>query len=424
MHFSKSLFAVAAASTMAELASAAAMPFIDVNGHVSKLLEKRLVASPDNTCGMVIGAGEPGNGYSCTSSNAGPCCSQYGYCGSTDAYCGQGCQIAYGLSCNGVSTTTTTSPTTTATTTTTAPTSTSTLPVSTDGRCGPNVQKQCPSGQCCSPEGWCGTTTDYCAAPDCLWGYGKCDADQTPAGSDTATVPRPNLGSVPYAADIYVCNNKGKVALTYDDGPYIYTSQLLDILASYNAKATFFVTGVNNGKGRIDDPATPYPAILSRMITENHQIASHTWSHADLSTLTETQRRKEMTKNEMAIRNVIGKFPTYMRPPYSSCNAACVQTMAALGYHITYFDLDTQDYLHTSPTTVQISKNVINSYFGSNILPTNKDYLSIMHDIHYQTVVNVTVHLLDKMVAKGFKGVTVGECLNDPKANWYRNSAA
>jgi len=127
-----------------------------------------------------------------------------------------------------------------------------------------------------------------------------------------------------------------------------------------------------------------------------------------------------MIKLEMAVRNVIGKFPTYMRPPYSSCNAACMQTMAALGYHVTYFDLDTQDYLHTTPALVPISLNVVDSFFGAGVTPANKDYLSIMHDIHYTSVHSVTIRLLDNMQRLGFQGVTVGECLNDPEANWYR----
>lgn len=40
----------------------------------------------------------------------------------------------------------------------------------------------------------------------------------------------------------------GDVALTFDDGPFIYTSHILDLLAQYNASATFFVTGINNGR--------------------------------------------------------------------------------------------------------------------------------------------------------------------------------
>jgi Chitin recognition protein len=49
--------------------------------------------SPDNTCGLNNG----GPGYTCGPSNLGTCCSQYGYCGATAAYCGTGCQSAYGV---------------------------------------------------------------------------------------------------------------------------------------------------------------------------------------------------------------------------------------------------------------------------------------------------------------------------------------
>lgn len=43
------------------------------------------------------------------------------------------------------------------------------------------------------------------------------------------------------------CVNPGEMALTFDDGPFIYTSHILDVLAQYNASATFFITGNNNG---------------------------------------------------------------------------------------------------------------------------------------------------------------------------------
>jgi peptidoglycan/xylan/chitin deacetylase (PgdA/CDA1 family) len=142
----------------------------------------------------------------------------------------------------------------------------------------------------------------------------------------------------------------GTIAITFDDGPYIYTDQLLDLFASYNAKATFFVTANNNGKREIDDPSTPWPAVIKRMAAEGHQVASHTFSHQDLSAITKEQRYDQMVKNEMALSNILGKFPTYMRPPYSSCTAAsgCQQDLADLGYVVTYFDLDTDGKTETS----------------------------------------------------------------------------
>lgn len=66
-----------------------------------------------------------------------------------------------------------------------------------------------------------------------------------------------------YGSDgIYDCANVGDMALTFDDGPYIYTEHILDLLDQYNAKATFFITGNNNGKGEIDNASLPYAALI------------------------------------------------------------------------------------------------------------------------------------------------------------------
>jgi peptidoglycan/xylan/chitin deacetylase (PgdA/CDA1 family) len=101
--------------------------------------------------------------------------------------------------------------------------------------------------------------------------------------------------------------------LTYDDGPYIYTAKLLDILKEYNFQATFFMTGNNNGKGQIDK-GDIYPDLIKRMVAEGHQIASHTWSHYSLSNITSELRISQMVKNEMAINNIIGMWPTVSLP--------------------------------------------------------------------------------------------------------------
>jgi hypothetical protein len=92
--------------------------------------------------------------------------------------------------------------------------------------------------------------SDYCAAPDCQFNYGPaCDANMVPAGTNTSSIPRDLFGSVLYgSAGIYDCVNPGDMALTFDDGPFIYTSHILDLLDQYNASATFFITGNNNGQ--------------------------------------------------------------------------------------------------------------------------------------------------------------------------------
>lgn len=253
--------------------------------------------------------------------------------------------------------------------------------------------------------------------------YGPaCDANKTPGGASTRNDARPQKGNVAYGGEgIYTCQTPGTVAITYDDGPYIYTNQVLDQFAEYGFKATFFITGINNGKGAIDTTSS-WADVIRRMVAEGHQVASHTWSHQDLSVITDAQRYDQMVKNEMAIRNIIGKYPTYMRPPYSSCNAACQTVLKNLGYVVSYFDLDTDDYNQLS--NIQVAKDnfkrILDETPGG---ATSGDRLSIAHDIHEATALDLTPYMLQYLRDQGYRGVTMGECMGEPEENWYRTSS-
>lgn len=104
------------------------------------------------------------------------------------------------------------------------------------------------------------------------------------AGTGSKPAPRPQVAaavapsaaaagsSVPIRTIITSCTVPGTVALTFDDGPYIYTAQVLDTLKSNNVHATFFVNGDNWANIlNADDQA-----LVHRMIAEGHQIGSHT----------------------------------------------------------------------------------------------------------------------------------------------------
>jgi peptidoglycan/xylan/chitin deacetylase (PgdA/CDA1 family) len=223
---------------------------------------------------------------------------------------------------------------------------------------------------------------------------------------------------------ITTCTQPGTLALTFDDGPYIYTSQLLDTLDSLSVKATFFVTGNNLGKKRIDDETTAWPGILRRIYASGHHIASHSWTHRNLDEVNSTIQHTEIIYNEMAFRNLFGWIPTYWRPPYLECstNTGCLGLLGNLGYHVVSMNLDTKDYENDSPTAIQTSKDRFSGGVSANA--ATNEYIELSHDIHYQTVVNLTAYMVSIAKARGYRLVTVGECLGDPSSNWYRQAGS
>jgi peptidoglycan/xylan/chitin deacetylase (PgdA/CDA1 family) len=107
--------------------------------------------------------------------------------------------------------------------------------------------------------------------------------------------------------DVFTCPTRGHWALTFDDGPAPWTSALLDYLAAKDIRATFFVVG-----SRVRE----YPQILLRIFQEGHQIGIHTWSHRALTTQTTEQVVAELEYSILAIEQIIGTRPVYMRPPF------------------------------------------------------------------------------------------------------------
>ncbi|KAK3356422.1 hypothetical protein B0T25DRAFT_536720 [Lasiosphaeria hispida] len=275
----------------------------------------------------------------------------------------------------------------------------------------------CDTGLCCSEAGTCGTGTAFCGGPGCQLSFGPaCDGNQVPAGPDTSKTPRPTFGSVPNGVDISHCSITGKVALTFDDGPYIYTTELLDLLQRNNVRATFFIVGNNAGKGQISDASSGYKSIIQRMITDGHQVASHTWSHQDLNAATPQQRRAQIINNEIALSSVLGVFPTYFRPPYTRCGSDCYGELKSLGYRVVNYDIDTRDWQDGGVNAKSTYETILTQHSAAN-----SGWISLAHDVQEFTVHELTQFMIDKARALGYDLVTVGDCLGDPSANWYRD---
>ncbi|OJZ88742.1 carbohydrate esterase family 4 protein [Aspergillus luchuensis CBS 106.47] len=213
--------------------------------------------------------------------------------------------------------------------------------------------------------------------------------------------------SLPYdKTAILSCTVEDTFALAFDDGPYAYTQDLLDILDKYDAKATFFVNGRN--RGNIED----YAPLLQREIEAGHQIGSHTWDHKlRLVEGSEADIRREMDTLDDKLCELIQRSPTYMRPPYLAYDDNVLEILQ--DYHVIVTDLiigDTEEHA-TAKGTFKRFKNGVEE--GHSIL--------LAHDPVQMTVEELTEMMLQHLQDNGIKAVTVGECLgDDDPESWYR----
>ncbi|HPM12923.1 MAG TPA: polysaccharide deacetylase family protein, partial [Bacteroidales bacterium] len=92
------------------------------------------------------------------------------------------------------------------------------------------------------------------------------------------------------------------VYLTFDDGPVpVYTPWVLDILDSYNVKATFFCVG---------DNVIKYPEIFNSIIQRGHTVGSHTFNHLNGWKTLNTNYFENVCKAAQLVKS------TLFRPPY------------------------------------------------------------------------------------------------------------
>ena len=110
------------------------------------------------------------------------------------------------------------------------------------------------------------------------------------------------------------------VALSFDDGPNTtITVHMLDMLQKHGVKGSFYVIGQN-----INDESA---AIMKRAYEMGCDIQNHSFSHGDMTKLSEEELKVEIQKTTDLIVKYIGVEPNYFRPPYISHNQTMHETI-------------------------------------------------------------------------------------------------
>ncbi|KAI5120411.1 hypothetical protein M0805_006912 [Coniferiporia weirii] len=201
------------------------------------------------------------------------------------------------------------------------------------------------------------------------------------------------------------CTEPNTVALTFDDGPYIYETEIVDLLNQNGIKATFFVNG-NNYDCIYDDSVI---TSLRHAYASGHLIASHTWSHPDLTTLSWDEIHDQMWKVELALSRIIGVWPAWMRPPYGNYNDLVRQASLIRNQSLVLWDFDSGD---STGSTVAQSEQAYDQLVNSH--PSN--VLALNHETYKTTAEQVLPYAIQKLKAKGYNFATVAECLGGKPA--------
>lgn len=214
----------------------------------------------------------------------------------------------------------------------------------------------------------------------------------------SASYAEPMWGGFGKKDNVYFCagTDKKTAALTFDDGPHPYlTDEILDILAEYGVKATFFVIGKN---------AEKYKKQVARAYSEGHEIGNHTYSHLTASEKNLGSLTNELKKTDDIIYSITGQRPKLFRPPTGYCNSVAVQSASELGYKIILWTVDTRDWAHTSAASIEknVSKNI-----GNGAIILFHDYIS-----GASSTTEALRYLLPRLIDEGYAFQTVSELLS------------
>lgn len=112
------------------------------------------------------------------------------------------------------------------------------------------------------------------------------------------------------------------------------TQQLIDILARYDVKATFFVVG---------DWARKFPESVAALAGAGHEVMSHSNHHDHMTRLSAEQIKADLTTAGESIAAVTGVTPTLFRAPYGEYDDKVIKTVRSMGMETIQWDVDSLD---------------------------------------------------------------------------------
>ena len=180
--------------------------------------------------------------------------------------------------------------------------------------------------------------------------------------------------------------NKKMVALTYDDGPSIYTPRILKTLKENNSVATFFVVG---------NRVPMYSDTVKKAYGMGCEIGNHTYEHKILTRADAAGIRNQVSRTNVAVKKIMGTAPIVMRPPGGAVNN---MVKSQTGMPMILWSIDTLDWRTRNAASTKTA--VLDHVKDGDIV--------LMHDL-YEATANASTTIIPTLVERGYQLVTVSE---------------
>lgn len=180
------------------------------------------------------------------------------------------------------------------------------------------------------------------------------------------------------------------------------TAFILDTLARYEIKATFFLCGVW---------VKAYPEQVKAIHDAGHEVGNHSLTHPHMNKLDTAGVQAELSKLDDEIEAIIGKRSTLFRAPFGEYNDTVILAARSAGYEVVQWNIDTIDW--KEERSVETILSTVNSKLspGSIILCHNNGY----------RIKDYLPALIEHALEQGYSFKTVSELLLDGETEIDRN---
>jgi peptidoglycan/xylan/chitin deacetylase (PgdA/CDA1 family) len=185
-----------------------------------------------------------------------------------------------------------------------------------------------------------------------------------------------------------------EIALTFDDGPYpFYTDLLLHELERSHVVATFFLVGRSSQE---------FPELVNHIVADGDEVGDHTFNHYKLTKLSGPQIAAQISEDASLLEPFVGAPLKLFRPPHGSFDHRVVALAHAMGYDTIFWSDSPEDTKDISPALV-VKRTLDQASPGGIIL---------MHNGQYRTIEALPI-IIDRLRSEGYTFVTVTRLLED-----------